>query len=55
MLIRKISIFVNFLTNDTYKITVETQKDLTDIKIKYFEPNCTSWVQPVDQGIILCF
>ena len=38
-----------------HNVTEETKKELTHITLKYFEPNCTSWVQPDDQGIIRAF
>jgi len=38
-----------------HNVTEETKKELTHITLKYFEPNCTSCVQPDDQGIIRAF
>ena len=43
------------LTLDNFAAHENLSYQPTNIRLKYFEPNMTSFVQPLDQGIIWCF
>ena len=43
------------LTLDNFTAHKNLSYQPTNIRLEYFKPNMTSFVQPLDQGIIQCF
>ena len=50
---KKIALLVDNASG--HNLSEEVKKELTNIEVFYFEPNCTSHIQPADAGIIKSF